>query len=288
MTRSWKAKTWLILGGLLVTLGGAGVAYSLADNPGEPKADLVDYAQNNRVHQPGVIGPPTEMLNEILRRPGVHAIVAARIGGPPTGFTGSEGNLPVPEQLALGRWLNSTVVVADDGPGALRAVWEADLVAGALRDAVHAGGGPEIVGSEIALRLPDGRVLEHAFGGIGDIAYQQDFENPSASDLEAQIRRSFAEFGLEVTGFETVAIEQTAPAVVATSSDATSAVTDLHKIVTATFGLPPRYEGYYLEIRDTAGAPVVIRTAAFRSGVGHTWIRADLDPRRAETFDPSQ
>jgi hypothetical protein len=286
MTRQGKIRAVAAITAVAAaSFAAAGFALSRVDNPGEPRAGLVDYAQNGRVHKPSVTGPPEQVLAALLRRTNRARVVGAALGGPPPGFTGSESpDIPVPPRLANGRWVYSTVAVPDEGPRSLRAVWEADLVAGALRDAVRARGGPEIVGSEIALRLPDGRRIPHAAGGMGDVQFQQEFENPSAVELEARIRGELGAAGFRVTNVDSVMIEQIAPVVTVSVDDPATAVERLHEIVNAAFGRPLRYEGYYLEAQDAEGGLVLIQTAAFRSGVSHRWTRPDLDPRRPELF----
>jgi hypothetical protein len=240
----------------------------------------VDFAQNGLSRQSTTKGTPDEMLGEILSRYGGTEIVGARLTGPPADFEPTDGSVPTPPDFLAGQWLHTAVTAGSDGPEAVRSFWEADLVAGALRDAMHNYGNTPLYASEIDLQLPDGTVMTGASGGIGDVAYDQEFTGDVTADgLNHDILSVLVDAGLTIKSVAIINADQSAPAIVAETSDPAGFVAKADPTLVAAYGVPPRYEGYYLEVDDEAGAPVFIQSTSFRTGVGRRWVRPDLDPR---------
>jgi hypothetical protein len=95
-----------------------------------------------------------------------------------------------------------------------------------------------------------------------------------------------------MTSLDILTPRQAAPAVVATSTAPAAFVRDSQEIIKRTFGVPPLYEGYYIEVRDSAGEAFFIQATDFRLGAGHQWIRADeqtklRDHRAGSSTNPS-
>ena len=63
-----------------------------------------------------------------------------------------------------------------------------------------------------------------------------------------------------------------APAVVLTAPNGRAAVAHYHVWEEKLFGSPPRYEGYYYEIRGRDGKPYVEGSESFLTAVSQQWI----------------
>jgi hypothetical protein len=177
--------------------------------------------------------------------------------------------------------LDLTIAVPADDHRAMRAEWEADLLQGAIAESIHAAGVGEVVGSRVSWRLPDGTVLENRSGGMGDIAPEQLFDEESDAQLVARVESRLAAAGLTPETVEIVRAGQPAPAIVVTSQQPRTDVSQAWSTINDIVGRPPRYEGYYFEIRDDQNATVFIQSAAFRTGAGRHYIAtsyAGVDP----------
>jgi hypothetical protein len=234
-------------------------------------------AERSESSEPGAI------LTHILKRYGGSAVLKASFGGPLPGWRGTENpSVSIPPELRDGRWLYTTVKVASPyGPDVANPVWEADLVAGALRDELHlAGVHGDLIASNVSVRLPNGKVLENEGGGLGNVAFAQSFSALDDHTIEAGIRAAAQRLNLEVEAVSVLHPLQPAPAVVVRTLEPARFVSNVGLILNQLFEPATRYEGAYLEARDAAGKPVFIQASAFRVGVGQRWIRRDLDLRR--------
>lgn len=238
------------------------------------KSDPVDYVEDDVVRTPDVPldGTPSEILQAILQRLGSTAIITAEIGGPPPGFQPVEDEtVPVPPEFATGKWVYITLQAPSRmSPGTARALWHADLLIGALRDGLHATG-ENLYGARIRVQFEDGEVIEVG-GGPGDVVFRQQFEGGSAQSIEATLRMKAGSHGLQVKSVGILAADQPAPAVVVQTSDPAQFMTKANAVVTDLFGIRPRYEGFYFEVDDPQGDPVLIEAAAFRSGVSREYV----------------
>jgi hypothetical protein len=223
------------------------------------------------------------MLTDILGRYGGSAIVKAYFGKPLPGWTGTEDpDVPLPPELRDGRWLYTTVnAKSGKGPDVARSVWEGDLVAGALRDELHlAHVHGDLIASNVSVLLPNGTLFPNLGGGLGTVAFAQSFSSPNDAELKASLRKAATDLNLQVLDVGVLHPLQSAPALVVQASEPTRFVEQEGLILERLFQPAARYEGTYLEARDSAGDPFFIQASAFRTGVGQRWIRPDLNPRR--------
>jgi len=239
------------------------------------------YVANNEIRTPiGLLGEtPAEKLKAILDRVGPGAISRASIGGPPAGFDPTDGSVPTPRAFIVGKWAYFTVRAPSYSWEIIKPGWEADLVSGALRDAMHADR-QTLYASRVSFELPDGTVINNgAFGaGTGKIVPQQSFPTPPRDSIDASIRDGAQSAGLRISTVQILSADQPAPAVVAESDDPASFLAQISDHIADLFGDPPRYEGYYLQVNDAAGKPFYVGAFSYRLGNGHEWIRPDLDP----------
>lgn len=233
------------------------------------------------------VGGPTEpsaILNEILARYGGQAVLESKLGGPPHGWSATEDpNAPVPARVRGGRWLYTTVAANSLAASSVRPLWEANLVAGALRDELWlAGVEGDLIVSKVSVRLPSGRLVENVGGGIGIVAFGQSFSDASSLSIETSIRAAANALGLDVLSVSVLRPLQAAPAIVVSTDDAEHLVANAGAILKKLFfGKAATYEGLYFEAVDgPVGKPVLIQATDFRSGAGIQWVRPDLDPRR--------
>lgn len=253
----------------------AGTAVARTSAPREQESiQPVRYAPtaSNSLYRAYRADTPDAILASLVARLGASRIVEARVGKPPS--WAQEAGAP-PDAA----WAYFTVAVSSVGPEAKRAIWEADLVGAAAREAIPASGGPELLNSSLSLRLPSGETLP-ATGGFGHVARGQVFAISDPATARANVRAGAAAQGLAVQRLDVLVPVQAAPAVVVTHADPEAFVANAGRIVHGVFGAPGTYEGLYLEVRDRQGEPFFIQANSYRSGTGRQWIRRDLDPRR--------
>lgn len=289
-----------LLGAAVVALAGPTLAWAITTSspvpfhhsPDRPDAAPLSgaasmgapsrYSQSSLSHASSAgISDPEAVLDAIVARYGGSAIVDASFGGPMPGWTCTDDPaIPCPESLRNGHWLYTTVSTTASGPpSTTRAIWEANLVAGALRDELHlAGIEGDLVASNVSVRLPSGKVEENTGGGLGWVAFAQGFSDADRGSVEQQVESAADDLGLDVNSLDVLQPLQAAPAVVISVDDPKEFVAHADDITIDLFGRPPRYEGEYFQANDEAGQAVFVQAAAFRSGVGMRWVRPDLDP----------
>ena len=226
---------------------------------------------------------PAQLLDSILRSYGGHAVLAARVAAPPPHWQPTEDpSVPVPPELANGQWAYFTVSAAAAGAPSVRGIWEANLVAGLLRDYIHATDHDgELMSGTIDLRLPNGEVVPNASGAIGNVAFAQKFSATSEAASTANLRRRVSDAGLTLRSLDILHPHGLAPALVVEVSDPAAFVKNSETILASLFAPVGAFEGFYFEADDANGAPVLAEAAAYRSGASQLWIRPDLDPRHA-------
>lgn len=227
-------------------------------------------------------GTEGDILERIVRRvqaPDLHA----EVGEAPSGYRESvESTSAAAPNFIDGVWLYVTVDSPSATPNPLphRQIWEAQLVAGALRDALHAAGKRPLYNVQIDVHLAGGKVLSNATSGLGNVSFNRRFENDSLESVRDRVLAVAPSLGLHVAKVELVEAENPAPAItMILDSDPAEIIEQRASLAAKLFGDPVRYEGYFLEIKDAVGEPVMVLTASLRAGVGMTWIRRDLDPR---------
>lgn len=283
---------FLVAGVGLAVAGSVGIALAFgADSGSDSSAPVrqsaaptpVAYTDGRLAPTAGAALTPEGALRKAVAMLRSRRIVAARLGERPAWA----------ERVATpGPWVYMTVRAdAAHGPLTIRPIWEADLAVGAARDDVAVNGTGTIENASYALALPDGTVLAEAGGGMGNVVAGQRFSAENAARVRPEIAERVATADLRLVELDIRSGMQLAPAVVATTSDPAGFVRRAAETVTAIFGAPGAYEGVYLEVRDTAGSPVFVEAASFRTGHGQRWIRPDLDERTGAVLrtpgDPS-
>jgi hypothetical protein len=269
---SARGRRLILAAATVVCLAIAGTIGALLARPhagGAEPSNRIAYTHSlgHRTTVPGATNLP-EILSAITARYGGHDILSAAPGVP-------RGPNPRP-----GHVLHFVVAAPAQDERATRPEWEADLVEGAVADALatSAKGLGVVADARIDLRLPNGTLMPDASGGMGDIQPGQSFSSTSTSDIEAAVRTELARRNLRPISIDVLHADQPAPAVVARTDDARAAARAANETIRALFGIdPPKYEGYYLEIRDGKSLPVLVASAAFRSGSGRLWLRPDVE-----------
>jgi hypothetical protein len=215
-------------------------------------------------------------------------IVDATIGAPPAWASQHERETETDARGTPGDpFLYITVKADGDGPAAVRPYWEAELLGGALLDELHSHGHRPLSSVQIAVRLPDGTTREVG-GGIGNVVSGQQFSTASDQSIADRIRSGAAAAGLTVRSIKFVHPLQAAPVVVLQTTDVAGFAERSYQ--TQTFeqilGDFTNYEGWYLEVDDTDGAPVTIVTGVGRLGTGQRWVRPGLPTIDNRSYGP--
>ena len=253
-----------ITAGALSTIGGDNAS-------GPPGFTPIQYAQAN--------GPSAALagidastlsgaLQQLRARLGDQRVAAADVRALPATASNAGGETAVMIVDASGR-----------GAPAIRATWEGELLAGALRDTAAEKGLGALDNFEIRLRFPDGKVIPDD-SGFGNVVRSQRFE-VSPALIERRIRTGLTNVRLKPVSISFVSVLQPAPVVIA-QADNPAAIVEASQDArwwTKVLGNYDNYEGFYIELRDASGDPFSISTVAHRAGSSSGWIRPDLNPR---------
>lgn len=217
---------------------------------------------------PATTVKPSTALENVLARMDSPAIASARIDQAPPDVQRVD---PARADLP---WFYATVRVPAMSDGLeVRPLWEADLLQGVVAE--HAGPSDNLRadfgGSTLRALMPDGTAVEDAGGGMGDVARGQEFSTAPDDAVGTALRSELHDLGLRPISIHVLRPSGPAPAVVISAADPVQAARDLVKITKALFGNPPRYEGYYLELRTAGGFAVARLSASFRTGAGRAW-----------------
>jgi hypothetical protein len=220
-------------------------------------------------------------FSAVASAPPAHQALEQILSGvdPDTFVSAGIGSAPSPDDWQ-GNWFYATVKAdAIKDAADLPALWEADLVQGALAedlDEDQPNLANVIVGSSFSVQLPDGSI-KPADGGAGDVAAGQSFSNAPDDQIIAAAKSTLASYGLQP--HEVRVLHPLGPAlyVVATVADLKKIQGQLELLRHDLIGKPALYEGLYLELRDSAGESLARYAIALRSGTGRLWIRPGLD-----------
>jgi hypothetical protein len=266
--RAWLLKSLTILVGIagavsLLVVTGPTTAAPSAPSDG-PLAFTSKFGHRSPVASPGA--SPERMLLGVLNRFRGSRITSARVG-----------TRPFIQGLRPGVWLHFVVGVPAPDERANRARWEADIIVGALADALAQTARPGISGATIEGSLPDNTIIPDLGGGMGDIVPGQEFLDSSDASMKQDLAELLAAAGLTPVSVDVLRADQPAPAVVAETAHPREAAAAAAQTIRSLFGqAPPKYEGYYFELRDTSGQRLFTTSAAFRSGVGRLWVSPSI------------
>jgi hypothetical protein len=257
---------------LALTYGGlafAGAVPTPSDLTGAQDVTPITYASHTGLKSAATTAGMTapQVAHTILDQAGVDPAMTVSVGTPPA----IAGMRP-------GAWLNFSVPVSGSGTAVqIRAAWTADLVQGAIADAFARNGLTPVTGSRITGVLSDGSTVDLG-GGMGDVAAGQSFSDDNVATIEQRIKSALASSALQPVSIDVLHAAQPAPAVVVETDNPAAAAAAANSTINELFGLnPPLYEGYYFEIDDAQGSPVLVQSASFRTGSGRQWV----DPRYA-------
>ncbi|HVN62430.1 MAG TPA: hypothetical protein VMT59_14315 [Gaiellaceae bacterium] len=223
----------------------------------------------SRGNVPLVAASPSEIVSAIAERlPLVSnaAVVTATIPG-------EGGNAPT-QGLEVTYDLN---VQSTQGPDITQALWEGDMLVGAVADEYAAGGFGQIITANATLVTPDGQ-RDPIGGGVGKVVRDQSF-NAIPANIESTVTSAAKGIGLGSVRVETITGLQDAIVIHAVSNTPASTVATLLQRggTAALLGqASTNFEGTYLEIDDTAGSPVYIAATAPRDGSGTEWTDPSL------------
>ncbi len=215
----------------------------------------------------GVQAPvaPDVAVNQVESHLGASSIVEASVANPPSSVAASAGS----------RWFYATLRLPGltNGLG-IEPAWEADLLEGAVAELSGTSQNlrSDLDGASFSGVLPTGETVAEIDAGMGDIARGQKFSSDSSASARADVTARLVAAGLTPLDVQIYRPLGPAPAVIAAAADPRSAAAKYRQIVDGVFGNPPKYEGYYIELRDSAGNAFIRASAAFRTGAGRCWI----------------
>lgn len=233
------------------------------------QADRLSYTERSGYRSPfSSLSDPSEIATSVLHTYGGNHVRHVNVRDAPRNL----GQRP-------GAWVDLVLDVPGEGAQTMRPQWEADLVQGAIAEALEAGARAiRVVGSTFVGRLPDGsNSRDLAGGGMGDITPGQDFMTAPDSEIERTLTQGLAAADLKPVAITVLHAAQPAPAVVASTDHPAAAARAASETIRALFGQTPKYEGYYFEVRGRDGRPLLVQSASFRTGAGRLWIDPSLD-----------
>ena len=271
--------------GLLVVLAGVGLATAFRDRDTPPKGPRfvrpAEYTPRRAAVTLPTPATPNALVEAVTKRYGGRAVESAVL------VHATENVVPdspfSPAKGRAGFALNFRVRAPDAAEGGVRPVWEAHLVAGAVREMLHVQG-ERLIDVNVVARLPGGSTTDFPTA-LGNVAFGQAFVDDDPAALRAELERAADRLGLTVDSIEILRPLQPAPAITVTTSDPARYVAHHGEMHAQLFGGRARFEGQFLRVNDESGRPVLISGASFRTGTGSLWIRADLNPRRSAGWE---
>jgi hypothetical protein len=203
-----------------------------------------------------------QLLVEAILRGLPPDFVDVKVGSPPEGFQ------QAPQIGEVGtRWVYVTVRARDGGAGMPFARWEAELVAGALREASHAVGLPDVLGSTTTVLRPDGiserssGVIAVPFGERVATEAQAGTRIRNSRDRDPRLRKTTLTF---------VHALHASPVVI-TTLPAMGSFQPGESVAAALLGPVTDYEGAFVMVRDPNGRTIRAVGYASTTGVGFSW-----------------
>lgn len=157
------------------------------------------------------------------------------------------------------------------------ALWQGDLLTGAVADEYAVRGFGKIGGAFASLITPTGETADYG-GAVGNVVRNQVFLDVPA-DIAAAVTRRAALFGLHHVHVSQVTALQTAIAIKATTGNPKRDVAHLmqrHGLSALLQRAPGSYEGAFLEIDDASGAARYVVGYAGRNGAKLYWLDPSL------------
>jgi hypothetical protein len=273
-----RRRRLLVLGAIGLSAGAAATAGALSAIGGSATESSPGFVPIQQAHATGPsvgqAGIDADSLDGILQQ------LVARLGDDRVA-SADVHSLPTTASNAGGETAVLTVDAAGPGASAIRATWEGELVAGALRDAAAEKHFSGLDNFEVSVHFADGTLVP-SDSGFGNVVRSQLFDASPTPLIERRIRSGLADVGLKPVSIGFVSVLQPAPVVVAEADDPTAIVkaSEDARWWSKMLGDYDNYEGYYVELRDAAGDAFAISTAAHRAGSSSGWIRPDLNPHQ--------
>jgi hypothetical protein len=268
MSRFITRRVLAVVAGLVVASASVAVAVAARSGGSPPDGSPMQLAPSTG-QVPVVSGTPSAVVTALAAHlPLVSnaAVVSTTIPG--------EGNNPGTQGLEVTYDLH---VKSTQGPDIAQALWEGDLLVGAIADEYAARGFGQIVAAAATLVTPDG-ARDPIGGGVGEVVRNQVF-NAVPSDIGTTISSAARGVGLHSVSVATIRGLQDAVVIHAVSNNPASDVAVLQKqggLDALLQQSPANFEGAYLEIDNTAGSPVYIVATAPRDGSGTSWSDPSL------------
>ena len=206
---------------------------------------------------------PQEMLTVIMEQMGVTSL-KARIGAPPKTASLTERDTPDdPGTPVEGLSLYVTYPAPDSSGGAVRDMWLANVIGGALNDRLKMSGRDPLRSIELVQRNPDGSEVPVG-GGIGNTVTGQRFDDVSTDAIRQRAGAVARVVSVQARETTFQAVVEVVAAVA--DPDRLLRTASPEELLAAVFGETRRYEGFYLELRDEEGRPFLKLVASHEPG----------------------
>lgn len=212
----------------------------------------------------------------------------------PAGLSASEIANSVVHAAGLDASVDTSVAAtaSDQGPGVslafdvptdgtlaenLHSVWRADLVQGVITEALAAGPTP-VIGSTIRGELPSGETINLG-GGMGYIQPGQSYSSGSDAIIKAQVSSLLPQWNLDARSIDVLHVGQPEPEVVVTTTDPIATAAAALSIINGLFWdqAYPIYDGYFFQVDNADGTPILVQAVSYRAGKGHYWAAPSIE-----------
>lgn len=272
----------LVLGMLAITGASAGAETSLTTNSTSSRASVEDLIKAERFVQRNVSTPidASPAFRSVVQRvlAGMSPTLVRAVEVVPPPEAASDSDMPG-ERTKLptnAQWLRIHVVEPDQRIGAIRGDWEANLLAGAVRDLAASEGLPPIIGRTILAVLPDGSPTPYTYGvRMNSATTHSSIQSWTPKTLTADIKATAWRSGLSLAS---VTVQQPlglAVVIKAVATDPSGFLSKRGKAVSALLGgSSKRFEGALVEVRDSSGTLLGSSAFATRAQTGVSWYQA--------------
>ena len=162
---------------------------------------------------------------------------------------------------------------ADHGPDVARAMWESNLVGGALLTGFTQARLAPPFGVDMTVVTPDG-ARDHVGGGLGKVVPDQVFDAVTP-ELQTRVARNAASQGLTNVRVSTFQVVNDVIEIQATTTAPPAAAASAFYKARGLNGLlgesENNFEGVYFQLDDANGHPILIESTAPRAGGGGYW-----------------
>lgn len=258
----------LVFGGVALAAGGLTGTNNQAPAPPAPPAPTPITYSASLGWTPSVTpgATPDGIVSSVIARAGLA-----------TSMVGSLSATPASPGRGLGTSVALQVPTGGTIAENIRAAWQADLVEGVIAEAFAASGMPQVTGSAITGELPNGKAIDLG-GGMGDILPGQSYSSDDDGTIGQRLTSLLPQWNLNLVSVDVLHVGQPAPAITVSTSSPNATAAAAAAIINKLFWAQGNaiYEGYFFQVNNMNGDPLLVQSAAFRTGAGDEWVDPSL------------